>query len=96
MSAYRDADAALGALDAKLQELNGLVLANGFLAGVLLAQGDALKQMGAEETREMLRAQARAEYGESGRVPDAAVMQVLEGVLGSRPSAEVIPFPARG
>lgn len=97
MSAEADLDQALDALAQKLEELNDLTRANRFMVEAMAGQGDALKQMSSRRTRDMLRCQARAQFHpDTGTAPDAAVLAILEEVLGSQgESAEIIPFPAR-
>ncbi|NVK13951.1 MAG: hypothetical protein HWE35_07185 [Rhodobacteraceae bacterium] len=97
MSAHADLNGALDALQGKLQSLNDLVRANQFMVEAMASQGDALKQMSSEHTRDMLRHQARVRFHpETGTSPDAAVLAILEEVLAPRQeSAEIIPFPVR-
>ena len=97
MSAHSDLDGALEALQGKLKSLNDLVRANQFMVEAMAGQGDALKQLSSSRTKDMLRRQARAQFHpDTGTAPDAAVLAILEEVLGHQEeSAEIIPFPAR-
>ncbi|UWQ31696.1 hypothetical protein K3555_13965 [Leisingera sp. M527] len=97
MSAHTNMNTALLALTAKLQSLNDLVTANQFMVEALADQGDALKQMDGAATKDMLRRQAREKFHpDTGTVPNAAALAILEGVLShQRDSAEIIPFPSR-
>lgn len=97
MSAHTDLNGALDALQLKLKSLNDLVSANQFMVEVMAGQGDALKQMSSSRTRDMLRRKARAKFHpDNGSDPDAAVLAILEEVLGQQQeSAEIIPFPVR-
>lgn len=97
MSAHTDLNGALYALQLKLKSLNDLVSANQFMVEVMAGQGDALKQMSSSRTRDMLRRKARAKFHpDNGSDPDAAVLAILEEVLGQQQeSAEIIPFPVR-
>ncbi|MEW2911339.1 hypothetical protein [Leisingera sp. JC11] len=97
MSAHADLNGALDALHDKLKSLNDLVRANQFMVEAMAGQGEQLKQMSSDRTRDMLRRQARARFHpETGSAPDAAVLAILEEVLGhQQESAEIIPFPVR-
>ena len=97
MSAHSDLNGALDALQGKLKSLNDLVRANQFMVEAMAGQGEELKQMSSNRTRDMLRHQARARFHpETGAAPDAAVLAILEEVLAPhQESAEIIPFPVR-
>ncbi|AHD01490.1 hypothetical protein [Leisingera methylohalidivorans] len=97
MSAHSNLNTALLVLTEKLQSLNDLVTANRFMIDALADQGDALKQMDGVQTKDMLRRQAREKFHpDTGTVPNAAALAILEGVLSHhQDSAEIIPFPSR-
>lgn len=97
MSEHADMNEALAALTDKLRSLNDLVTANQFMVEALARQGRTLQQQDASSSKAMLRRQARARFHpETGTAPDAAVLAVLEEILGrQQESAEIIPFPVR-
>lgn len=97
MSAHTDMNAALTTLKEKLQSLNDLVTANHFMVEAMARQQQELHQMDAQETRVMLRQQAREKFHpETGATPNAAALAVLEQALAQQQdSAEIIPFPHR-
>ena len=97
MSANTEMNEALAVLTDKLRSLNDLVAANQFMVEALAQQGETLKQMDASGSKDMLRRQARARFNpDTGTAPNAAVLAVLEEVLGrQQQSAEIIPFPVR-
>lgn len=97
MSAHTDMNEALAALTDKLSSLNDLVAANHFMVEALAQQGETLQHLDATGSKDMLRRQARARFHpETGTAPNAAVLAILEEVLGRQPqSAEIIPFPVR-
>ncbi|CUH98088.1 hypothetical protein PNH50_12195 [Leisingera aquaemixtae] len=97
MSEHADMNEALAALTDKLRSLNDLVTANQFMVEALAQQGGTLQQLDASSSKAMLRRQARVRFHpETGTAPNAAVLAVLEEVLGrQQESAEIIPFPVR-
>ncbi|KUP92077.1 hypothetical protein [Tritonibacter horizontis] len=91
-----DATHALSVLDEKLEALDTMTEVNSFLVSALREHEAVLKQMSAEETRDMLRRKARAVYrAEGGQKPNPKALELLEKTLGKGPSAEIIPFPTR-
>ncbi|MBY6056662.1 hypothetical protein [Leisingera daeponensis] len=97
MSAHCELNGALDALQDKLKSLNDLVRANQFMVEAMARQGRELRGMSSSRTKDMLRSQARARFHpETGTAPDAAVLAILEEVLGHQQEcAEIIPFPVR-
>ena len=97
MPAQNSMDDALLTLAEKLQSLNDLVAANRFMVEAMVRESNALKRMDDASTKDMLRRRARAAYHPvTGSAPNAAVLAILEQVLGGRQqAAEIIPFPAR-
>ncbi|CUH87953.1 hypothetical protein PH5382_01882 [Phaeobacter sp. CECT 5382] len=97
MSANQNLNAALGALESKLETLKTLTDANQFMVEALKEQGEALQAMAAGPARKMLRDQARAKFSpDGGSTPNPAVLAILEKSLGSGQSAQIIAFPAAG
>lgn len=95
MSAKIGAQPPMVELEDKLLHLQCLTEANEFMIDFLKEQGAALKEMGAEEARTLLRKAARLRFGpdaEAGANPD--VLAILEETLGTGETAEIIAFPA--
>ncbi|EBA16650.1 hypothetical protein RSK20926_02559 [Roseobacter sp. SK209-2-6] len=95
MSADQDLNTALGTLKEKLEALKVMTDANQFLVEMLREEGDALRNMGADSARAMLRRKARAKFSPDGGIaPNAEVLALLEQSLSNGLEADVIPFPA--
>lgn len=95
MTTQTDLSGALEVLDEKLEQLDVMTEVNGFLVRALRDHEQELLRMSAEETRAMIRREARATYAPDGPTPNAAALNLLEATLGNGETAEVIPFPQR-
>ncbi|TNJ41862.1 hypothetical protein FGE21_12985 [Phaeobacter sp. B1627] len=88
---------AMTALDKQLDALETMTEVNSFLVSAMREHEQELTRMSPQETREMLRAKARAIYRPDGGLkPNASALQLLEETLGRGQSAEIIPFRPRG
>ena len=95
MTQSTELSGALRVLDEKLEQLDNMTEVNGFLVRALRDHEQELMRMTPEETRAMLRVEARAIYRPDGTKPNAKALAMLEATLGSGQSAEIIPFPSR-
>jgi len=94
MSANSTLVASLDVLNGKLGELQALAEANHFMVDALRENENALKAMGADETRGMLWAQAKLLFGaDEGEDSKPEVLAILDQILAPRSSAKIIPFP---
>jgi hypothetical protein len=93
MSANSNLDTALGVLDAKLQSLQAMMLANQFLVDALREQEQVLSVLDAEAARGLLRKSARLKFGADDANKD--ILAILMQILAPRQTAKIIPFPGR-
>ncbi|CUH75220.1 hypothetical protein TRM7557_00277 [Tritonibacter multivorans] len=96
MTQSTELSGALKVLDEKLEQLDVMTEVNGFLVRALRDHEEELMRMTPEETRAMLRVEARATYRPDGTSPNPEALAMLEATLGTGQTADIIPFPARG